>query len=372
AARLSALSSFECLGDPADLRSFPTRRSSDLLAGDPGGVVGGEVGDRGGDVGRVAEPAERVALGDLLFVVGVERGGEGGLDDGGGHRVDPDGRGELIGELLGEVDQGGLARAVDTDARGGVLAGQRGDVDHRAAVLLHPGVVGGGDPGGRGDHVDLEDLGHGGGVDVDDGVEDGVGAGVVDQYVDPAEGLQGAADDLVAVCGVVGLAGDAQGVVGAAEFGDGLLQGLGLAGGDDGAAAFGDDAPGGGQADAAAGSGDDGDFGGETLHWAVLSWRVGVRAVPAPNGTDRPVCGVRLPRPPHRPATRPGGSAAGGSVFGWLSTTSTPTPRPPAARRPSTSSCPTCICGWAPTGASSPPGRPTWAPGCCWSRCRPR
>src|SRR5690606_25857889 len=125
------------------------------LAGDPGGVVGGEVGDRGGDVGRVAEPAERVALGDLLFVVGVERGGEGGLDDGGGHRVDPDGRGELIGELLGEVDQGGLARAVDTDARGGVLAGQRGDVDHLAAVLLHPGVVGGGDPGGRGDHVDL-------------------------------------------------------------------------------------------------------------------------------------------------------------------------------------------------------------------------
>src|SRR5690606_41225754 len=160
---------------------------------------------------------------------------------------DPAGWGKLICGSLGEVVEGCLPRAVGTDARGGVLAGPRGVVDRRAAVLVPPAVVGGGDPGGRGDHVDLEDLGHGGGVDVDDGVEDGVGAGVVDQYVDPAEGLQGAADDLVAVCGVVGLAGDAQGVVGAAEFGDGLLQGLGLAGGDDGAAAFGDDAPGGGQ-----------------------------------------------------------------------------------------------------------------------------
>src|SRR3712207_7273969 len=54
---------------------------------------------------------------------------EGGLDHGGRHGVDPDPRGELERQLPGEVDEGGLAGAVDADRRRGPQAGDRRDVD---------------------------------------------------------------------------------------------------------------------------------------------------------------------------------------------------------------------------------------------------
>ena len=59
------------------------------LPGDPGGVRGQEVGDGAGHVSGHAEALERVRRGDLLLAALVERGGERGLDDGGGDRVRP-------------------------------------------------------------------------------------------------------------------------------------------------------------------------------------------------------------------------------------------------------------------------------------------
>src|SRR6185369_10535951 len=85
------------------------------LAGDPARLVGEQERDRGADILGHAEPTDRVAPGDLLLAPLVEGLGELGLHHRRGDRVHPDLRSELDGELLGQVDQRGLAQPVHAD-----------------------------------------------------------------------------------------------------------------------------------------------------------------------------------------------------------------------------------------------------------------
>ena len=206
------------------------------------------------------------AADDLGLAALVERGGEGGLDDGGGDRVDADPGSELDGERLGEADHHRLGRAVHRDHGGRLHARDGRDVDDRAAVLAHPGPVGGLHPGERAEGVDLDDLAGRGEVELDQRAVDRVDAGVVDEQVEAAEGLDGAAYGVLAVRGVVGLAGHGDRVVGAAERGDGLVERLGLARGQADPGALLDEPLGDAQADAPAGAGDDRGLAGEAPH----------------------------------------------------------------------------------------------------------
>src|SRR5512139_242542 len=129
----------------------------DDLAGQPGGVLGEQEGHDAADVLGHTEPLQRVRRGDLLLLALVESGGELGLHHGRGHRVDPDVRAELDGELLGDVVQHRLAGAVEADAGSRLEAPDGGDVDDRASVLAHPRLVRLLGPGQRGEAVDLED-----------------------------------------------------------------------------------------------------------------------------------------------------------------------------------------------------------------------
>src|SRR3954464_9993470 len=76
-------------------------------AGDPAGVLGEQVGDRGGDVLRRAYPAQRVEAVEagqrgLELVLGDEAFIQRGRDDGRCHGVDPDlVRGKLHGQVAG-------------------------------------------------------------------------------------------------------------------------------------------------------------------------------------------------------------------------------------------------------------------------------
>lgn len=75
------------------------------FAGDPGGVVGGEVDGGGGDVVGAADAAERGDGGDCLLA--LRDGGVGeafGLDETGVDGVDADAAGaEFLGEGAGEA-----------------------------------------------------------------------------------------------------------------------------------------------------------------------------------------------------------------------------------------------------------------------------
>ena len=133
----------------------------------------------------------------------------------------------------------------------------------------HPGAVGLLDPGERAERVDLDDLAGRAEVDLDERSGDRVDAGVVDQQVEAAEGLDGAAYGVGAVLRVVGLARDRDRVV-RAQGRDRLLERLGLASGEADLHAFVDQPLGDAQADPATGSGDDGDLAVESLHAASL------------------------------------------------------------------------------------------------------
>src|SRR5690606_34940834 len=128
-------------------------------------------------------------------------------------------------------------------------------------------------------------------------------AGVVDQDVDASEGLQGPADDLGAVRGVVGAAGHSQRAVGAAELLDRLGEGLGAPCGDHHPAALVDDAARRGEADAPAGARHHRDLACETFH-DTTPCHNGEERTPPTIPTGRSVLGRPLPRP-DRPARPP-------------------------------------------------------------------
>src|SRR5213076_1973601 len=88
------------------------------LPGDPAGALAGEEGDGLADVLGFADPAERCRARDGRLVVLPERFGEAGADDAGGDGVHPYLRAEFEGEVLGEVDEGGLGDVVDPDVLG--------------------------------------------------------------------------------------------------------------------------------------------------------------------------------------------------------------------------------------------------------------
>src|SRR6478672_2643248 len=188
------------------------------LPRDPGGVRGQEVGDGAGHVSGHAEAFERVRRRDLLLAALVERGGERRLHHGGGDRVHPDRRAELDRQLLGEVDEHRLAGAVEPDAGRGLEPGDRGDVDHGAAVLAQPRRIRLLYPRERGDAVDLDDLAGSAEVQLDERSVCGVDAGVVDEQVEAAERLDDAAHGVALVLHVVGLAGDGHRVLRSAEL----------------------------------------------------------------------------------------------------------------------------------------------------------
>src|SRR5690606_29761479 len=227
------------------------------LAGDPAGVGGEQERHRAGDVGGDAEPLQRVGGGHLVLAALVELGGEPRLHHGGGDGVDPDIRGQLDPELLGDVGEHRLARAVEADPRGWPGAGDRGHVDDRAAVLAHPRAVHVLGPRERGEAVDLEDLAGGPEVQLDHRAVHRVDAGVVDQQVRPAGRRDRPPDGLGLVVGVVGPAGDAERVLRAAELRHGGVERPGVAAGDDDARAAVDQALRDGEPDPAARPGHD-------------------------------------------------------------------------------------------------------------------
>lgn len=151
-----------------------------------------------------------------------------------------------------------------------VLHGERadgGDVDDRCALAVAQACL---DcfsgPDGRGDGVDLEHLGHDFCRLGHDWAEGGVGACVVDEDIEGAEGVGG---EGTGGCGGLGIgnvrggADDAAGVgVDGAGFvgecGGGGLDGVFLAAGDEDVGAGGCEQPGGGVPDAACAAGDHG------------------------------------------------------------------------------------------------------------------
>src|SRR5208282_2680027 len=103
------------------------------LPGDVGGFVGGEEGDRGRDIGGLADPAQRDGarqpVPQLLAVGGhlVEQRGVGRAGADAVHRNAVPGH--LPGQRLPEGDDAALGGRVHRLARGADPAGVRGDVD---------------------------------------------------------------------------------------------------------------------------------------------------------------------------------------------------------------------------------------------------
>src|SRR5699024_2436458 len=228
------------------------------VAGDPGGVVGEQEGHGPGDVLEYAETTHRVLGGDLFLTALVQGGSKTGLDHGGGDPVDPDVGGQLHRKFLGDVFDHCLGGAVETDAGGGFETCDRGDVDDRSAVLGHPGLMSFLHPRDRRQSVDLEDLASGVQLQVDHASVDRVDAGVVDKQVKTTESLDGLGDGRILMFGVIGPAGDGDGVRGSSKSIDRLLKRLGVARGDAHTRPLLHEPLGDGQADAAARAGDDG------------------------------------------------------------------------------------------------------------------
>src|SRR5450756_1808002 len=260
------------------------------LPGEPGRVLGEQEGHDTADVLRHAEPLERVRRGDLVLTTFVKRGGEPRLHHGGRHRVDADVGAELDRELLGDVAEHGLARAVEADAGRGLQTGHRRHVDDRAAVLTHPGAVCLLHPGQGGEAVDLEDLAGNVEVEVDQRAVDRVDAGVVHQQVDAAERLDGLLDGIGLMLDVVGLACDGDRVVGTAQRRYGLVQRPLLAGGDADLRAVCDQPLGDAEADAPARSGHHGDLVLEPARHDNLSRIMAMPWPPPTHMVSRPNC----------------------------------------------------------------------------------
>ena len=107
----------------------------------------------------------------------------------------------------------------------------RGDVQHDAAVVLHPGLPRGLGPYERSAEVDLERLVVAAEVDVDARPEVGVGRGVVDEDVE-ATGrcIDGGLDAGLGLVGVAGVGGEGHDVDRGPHRRGGLVERLGLAG----------------------------------------------------------------------------------------------------------------------------------------------
>src|SRR5215218_3536717 len=156
------------------------------LSGDEVGGVGGEEGDRGGDVGGATDPAPRhQGIAELGGVAGdVEVAGD--LDEAGAYGVDPDvAAGQLDGQLAGEGVDGALGRRVGRVPGEACVAVDRGDVhDGTPARIEHEGHR-----APRAEKVTLyiqvEDLVVGGLVGVQE-VERAGDPGVVDEDVETA------------------------------------------------------------------------------------------------------------------------------------------------------------------------------------------
>jgi hypothetical protein len=198
------------------------------LAGEPGGVVGGEEDRDGGDVAGLSEPAEG-GLGDHGFfhVRAEEAGGLGafGFDEAGVDGVDADFAGaEFLGQDGGDHVERAFGGRIDGGAGGLESDDGRADVDDAAALaeVLDRGL--GGEQ--KAEHVDVElavkvFLG-----DRFDGSEF-VDAGVVDEDIEAPVVLDGGVDDALGVGGLGDIALD----------GDGFATGF-VNGGDDGFRAF--------------------------------------------------------------------------------------------------------------------------------------
>src|SRR5690242_209053 len=101
--------------------------------GDVAGGVGGQPGDRAGDLVRAGVPAQRHLAEDLLPALLRQRGGHVGVDQSGGDDVGGDVAGaELAGDRAGEADQPGLGRGVVGLAGRAEQPDDRGDEDEPA------------------------------------------------------------------------------------------------------------------------------------------------------------------------------------------------------------------------------------------------
>src|SRR5215207_5664481 len=156
------------------------------LSSDELGGVGGEEGDRRGDVGGVTDPAPRhQGIAELGGVAGdVEVAGD--LDEAGAYGVDPDvAAGQLDGQLAGEGVDGALGRRVGRVPGEPPIAEDRGDVhDGTPACIEHEGHG----PAGAEKvtlYIQVEDLVVGGLVGVQE-VERAGDPGVVDEDVETA------------------------------------------------------------------------------------------------------------------------------------------------------------------------------------------
>ena len=185
----------------------------------------------------------------------------------GGHRVAADaGAGELNGHVLRHGNDGGLRGGVG-DTGVAAHAADGGDVDDGAAVgLFHVGqdflhhIV-------HAVLIHLNDVIPPVVLDAGDGAVLVGDAGVVDQHVDLAEGVDGLLDDLLAVLidAHVGGDGDDLHALGGA-LGLHFLQLVQAAGDQNQIAALIGEDLGGALADAGVGAGDDGNFTFQTIH----------------------------------------------------------------------------------------------------------
>src|SRR4051812_18196016 len=100
------------------------------VAGDVGGLVGGEVEDGGGDLGALAEAAHGDGGEDRLALLLVEGVGHGRLDHAGRDAVDGDvAARDLGGERLRQADEPSLRGRVVALPRVAGRADDRADVD---------------------------------------------------------------------------------------------------------------------------------------------------------------------------------------------------------------------------------------------------
>ena len=106
--------------------------------GDVAAAGRGEVGDRGGDVLRRAEPPERNLLEQRLSLLVRQRARHVGVDEARRHAVHRDvAAAELARERLGHADHAGLRRRVVRLPRVAGGADHRGDVDDASPARLH-------------------------------------------------------------------------------------------------------------------------------------------------------------------------------------------------------------------------------------------
>ena len=155
-----------------------------------------------------------------------EEGGEVGLHEPRGDADDP-GRAELAGQLAGHVDHRRLGDVVDAEPELRAQAADRGDVHDHARLVLERLVPRHLRPEQRPAQVDLERLVVAGLVDAEREAVVRVGAGVVDEDVEPAEALDRRVDARHRVLGLAGVGGEHLDV--AADLGGGRLEPVDLA-----------------------------------------------------------------------------------------------------------------------------------------------